>query len=260
MIMEIEDKKTRSRGSKSEDILITVDHIREILIASDWELWVIWSRQSLKIFLLPVIKIGGTLIASDRGLRGSYRQRIMTNREWRQFNATNEDEKKGEIDFWTKQMSTLYRSRRKNLMLMRVIDDQGCFAIADRYRLRHCSAESAIDIEVIKFGILVVLHLNPGCHNRFSDGAGKCKKTGSDRMYKSQFTLIIPWRMSRELFSIAVQIAIGANDALRKMWPAPDLSGAAYWKWEEHGSIPTTPVDDDTQRHDKLAPTPRTTR
>ena len=53
---------------------------------------------------------------------------------------------------------------------MRVIDDPGCFAITDRYWLRHGSAESASDKALIKFGILVVLHPNPGYHIRFSVG------------------------------------------------------------------------------------------
>ena len=57
-----------------------------------------------------------------------------------------------------------------------MIDDPGCFAIADRYWLRHGSVESASNKAMIKFGILVVLHPNPGIHTRFSDGAGKFKK------------------------------------------------------------------------------------
>ena len=75
---------------------------------------------------------------------------------------------------------------------MRVIKDPGCFAIADRYRLRHGSTESASDKAVIKFGILVVLHSNPGHHNIFSDEAGKCENNGSNRMSKSQYPSIIP--------------------------------------------------------------------
>ena len=50
------------------------------------------------------------------------------------------------------------------------------FAIPYLYWLRHGSAESASDKAVIKFGILVGLHFNPGYKIRFSGGSGKCRK------------------------------------------------------------------------------------
>ena len=93
--------------------------------------------------------------------------------------------------------TTLDDHERKNLPEMRVIDDPGIFAIADRYWLRHGSAESPRDEAVIKFGILFVFHPNPGCHIRFSDEAGKCKKKGFNRTSKSQCPAIIPSRIKR---------------------------------------------------------------
>ena len=76
--------------------------------------------------------------------------------------------------------------KKNKLPEVRVIEDSGCFAIADRYWLRHGSAKSARDKTVIKLGISVVLHPSLGYHNSFSDEAGKCKKKGPNRMSKSQ--------------------------------------------------------------------------
>ena len=75
---------------------------------------------------------------------------------------------------------------------MWVIEDPGCFAIADRYWLRHGSAESSGDKAVIKFEILVVVHPYPRYHIRFPDGAGKCKRKEYNRTSESQCPVIIP--------------------------------------------------------------------
>ena len=57
-----------------------------------------------------------------------------------------------------------------------------------------------------------------------------------------------------DYFFLAVEIAFGVADALGKMCPAPDLPGAADWKWEEYKLIPTTPADADLLMRDKFSP------
>ena len=109
---------------------------------------------------------------------------------------------------------------------------------------------------MIKFGILVVLHSNPGHHNIFSDEAGKSKKRGPTYFPSLNTRRTLLEGLNGGQISNEVPIAIDVAGALHKTRPNPDLPGAADWRWGEHESISIPSVLDDLHTRDTFPSTP----